>query len=154
MHRCLITSKNVCKLPLVELWKLFEPFLAFCTHTLFCLFVNRWGIHLAEIARTFKIRFRMKCTLHSDMLTVLAISESYISAITFNYFPNFWDTGLACCIYRSSWFCSIFNRFCASMKFLSPLTNCLIRYVMGPIYFLQFSKICFIKLPSFVQTFT
>ena len=79
--------------------------------------------------------------------------KSYISAITFNYFPNFWDIGLACCIYRSSWFCSIFNRLCASMKFLSSPTNCLIRYVMGSINFLQFSKNLLYRMAVFCANF-
>ena len=49
--------------------------LTVCTFTLFVHLSINGGIHLAEIFRTFNIRFRMKCTLDSDMPTALVISR-------------------------------------------------------------------------------
>lgn len=37
--------------------------------------INIWDIPLAEIFRTFKIRFKIKCTHDSDMSTALATSR-------------------------------------------------------------------------------
>lgn len=43
---------------------------SFCTH--FWSSVRNCSIHLAEIVSTYKLRFKMKCTGDSDMLTALA----------------------------------------------------------------------------------
>ena len=70
MHPCLITSNNVCKLPLVKLWKRLEQFFRRLYAYLVLLIC-----HLAEIVRTFKIHFKMKYNLNSDMPAAFAISR-------------------------------------------------------------------------------
>lgn len=50
-------------------------FLAICTRNQFWSSVNIYGIYLAKISRTLKIRFKIKCTCESDMPKALAISQ-------------------------------------------------------------------------------
>ena len=79
VNPCFVTSKIVYKLSLIEFGKHFEQLLRslyLCPPPLFfCSTVNVCSIHLAEIVRTFKIRFKMQCTCNSNMPTGLAISR-------------------------------------------------------------------------------
>lgn len=90
---------------------------SFCTH--FWSSVNKYSIHLAEIVSTYKLRFKMKCTGDSDMLTALAIFTNRALAIIFNYSPDFRDICSICYSHRWTRFFSESNGLSACQKFLS-----------------------------------
>ena len=61
---------------LVDSGNILSNCLTVCTPNHFCSSINRWVTHLAVIFRNLKIRFRMTCTLISDMPRALAILRS------------------------------------------------------------------------------
>lgn len=100
------------------------------------LSVNICGIHLVEIPRTFKIRFKMKCTRISNFQPLFIFS------------PDFWDICLACYSHKLTIFCCDFNRLSSTLKCLSPsFSKYLIRHYQVP----RLAKICITEWLSFVD---
>ena len=64
VHPCLVTSKTVCKLPLVELWKIFSNCLSVCTPSLFFVHLSRDDVSIWQKS------FVLSCTLLSCCSTI------------------------------------------------------------------------------------
>lgn len=122
----------------VWIWEtFFSNTMTFRTRTHFWSSVNICNIHMAEIFRTFKIRFKMKCTRDSDKPTSLVISGIvYLLSLSITFIICNCET-FALPVTANARKILFFDGLCGS-QFLSLFTNSL-TIPIRHINFLQFS---------------